>query len=82
MNLSKLWEIVKDKEVWHAAVHGVAKSWTRMSNRTAANNTRPQMTHGRGVAKVEFHEGAPVYELMAEKPEGSCCPVQVHYGAM
>ena len=28
MNLSKLWEIVKEREVWHAAVHGVAKSWT------------------------------------------------------
>ena len=26
MNLSKLWEIVKDREVWHASVHGVAKS--------------------------------------------------------
>ena len=28
MNLSKLWEIVKDREGWHAAVHGFAKSWT------------------------------------------------------
>ena len=28
MNLKKLWEIVKYREVWHAAVHGVAKSWT------------------------------------------------------
>ena len=28
MNLSKLWEIVKDREAWHAAAHGVAKSQT------------------------------------------------------
>ena len=28
MNLSKLWEIVKDREAWHAAVHEGAKSWT------------------------------------------------------
>ena len=28
MNLSKLWEMVKDREAWHAAVHGVIKSWT------------------------------------------------------
>ena len=28
MNSSKLWEIVKNRKVWHAAVHGVTKSWT------------------------------------------------------
>ena len=28
MNLSKIWEIVKDREVWRAAVHGITKSWT------------------------------------------------------
>ena len=32
ISMSELWEIVKDREAWHAAVHGAAKSQTRMSN--------------------------------------------------
>ena len=32
MSLSKLWDIVKDREVWCVEVHGVTKSWTRISN--------------------------------------------------
>ena len=37
MSLSKLWELVIDREVWHAAVHGVPKCWTQLSDRTELN---------------------------------------------
>ena len=32
MNLGKLWEMLRDKEAWHAAVHWIVTSWTRLGN--------------------------------------------------
>ena len=37
MNLGKLWEIVRDREAWHAVVHGVVKSWAQFSDWTTTN---------------------------------------------
>ena len=46
MNLSKLWEIVKDREAWHTAVHGVTRSRALLSDWTCAQNTHTLCDYG------------------------------------
>ena len=54
ISLSKLWELLKDREAWRAAVHGVTKSWTRLSNWTDWL-TKPLLPPRMILKSLKFH---------------------------
>ena len=53
MSLSKLHEMVKDREAWHAAVHGVTKSWTGLSDSTIEQQIIKNISE-RGSSELEI----------------------------
>ena len=74
ISLSKLWVIVKDKEAWHAAVHGVAKSRTRLNNSYGRDQLCRHLGHNAGhpsaISALFFSNKDTAQKLFRNSPKG------------
>ena len=64
MSLSKIWEMVKDREAWHAAIHGVAKSRTQVNNWTAIVIYRASYPQGPSAEDGVLTMNKEAYEVL------------------